>query len=181
MLDWLGCDTTCRKIPSFNFEFSFLVYTHGYKYIYLCIYMIKPQITPSPIHIFILEEEARNCRSALTLMLSNISGEVRAITLPAGALKMQICGFCLLSTIKNNHFPKSQRKYQHCHLLSAGACPAHTINNAGEGCSGTPESCKKKVNQLSFMKMLTGKSVIVYQFSPFMKKLGFLVGSGIFY
>lgn len=38
MLEWIGCETTCRKIPSFNFEFSFLVYKCAYKYTYLHIY-----------------------------------------------------------------------------------------------------------------------------------------------
>lgn len=37
MLEWLECETMCKKIPSFNFEFSFLVYKYTYKYTYLRI------------------------------------------------------------------------------------------------------------------------------------------------
>lgn len=129
MWDWLVCDTMCRKIPSFYSEFSFLVQspslrmtinTHTY------IHMIKPEITPSAIHLFILEEEVRNFHSALSLKWSNISREVLAITLPVCALNMQICKFCLVGT-KNNHFSKSQHKYYQCNLLCAGVCPTHAI------------------------------------------------------
>lgn len=67
----LGGTPCLAKIPSFYFEFSFLARSpslHMTINTGMYLYMIKPKITPSPIHLFILEEEVRNFHSALSVM-----------------------------------------------------------------------------------------------------------------